>query len=171
MQMSDFTRKIKPEYYNLPYRRCVGITIINSEKKVFVGKRVDGKPNFWQMPQGGIDDNETIIEAAKREMLEETGIANSEIVAVSKKWLYYDIPECLIPKLWDSKYRGQKQKWILTKFSGDENEINLDLHHKEFKEWKWVDIEDLPRLVVPFKRKIYHNIIEEFYPIIKNLKI
>ena len=146
----------------LPYRRCVGCCIVNSENKVFVGQRVDSKTQAWQMPQGGIDDNESIEEAARREAFEETGIKSLEFVCESSKWHYYDLPEHFISKLWDGKYRGQKQKWVLFKFFGDDNEITLDLDQQEFREWKWVSFEDLPNLAISFKKRIYRNISKEF---------
>ena len=153
----------------LPYRRGVGMFIINSDKKVFVGKRVDGKGNIWQMPQGGIDGEETITEAVMRETQEETGITSVEIVAESVSWHYYDLPESLIPRFWEGKYRGQKQKWVLLKFIGQDAEININQNPPEFLRWKWTEIESLPGLVIPFKKQLYHSVIEEFTPFISKM--
>ncbi len=148
---------------SLPYRRCVGAFIINKEKKVFVGKRCDTKTHAWQMPQGGIDDNETIDEAVKREIREETGITSIKIIAESKKWHYYDLPEFFIPKLWDGKYRGQKQKWVFCEFLGKEEEINLEAdEYQEFSEYKWIEPDELPLEVVAFKKRIYKELVKEF---------
>ena len=116
----------------LPYRRGVGMFIVNSAKTVFVGKRVDGKGNTWQMPQGGIDGEETILEAVMRETKEETGITNVEIVTESSNWHYYDLPESLIPRFWEGKYRGQKQKWVLLRFLGKDSEINIHQSPQSF---------------------------------------
>ena len=153
----------------LPYRRGVGMFIINSAKTVFVGKRVDGKGNTWQMPQGGIDGEETITEAVMRETQEETGITNVEIVAESSNWYYYDLPESLISRFWEGKYRGQKQKWVLLKFLGEDTEININQSPPEFLKWKWTEIESLPGLVIPFKKQLYQSVIEEFTPFISKM--
>jgi len=143
--------------------------IINKEKKVFVGKRLDSKTNTWQMPQGGIDGEETIIEAVLRETHEETGITSIEILRESKSWYYYDLPMSLIPRFWNGQYRGQKQKWVLLKFNGSEEEIDINKNPREFLKWQWIDIDSLPNVVIPFKKKLYQSVIEEFYPIINNL--
>lgn len=147
---------------HLPYRRGVGMMILNNENKIFVGKRLDSKGDIWQMPQGGIDGDETVVEAAFRELSEETNIKNAELVAESKDWFYYDVPDFLVEKLWDGKYRGQKQKWLLFRFLGDEKDINICTTNPEFEEWKWVEMNALPELVVSFKKTLYQSIIEEF---------
>lgn len=147
---------------SLPYRRGVGLMVLNKDNRVLVGKRLDSKGDIWQMPQGGIDGDETVIEAAFRELLEETSISSVELISESKNWFYYDVPDFLVGKLWDGKYRGQKQKWILLRFIGDEKEINISTSHPEFGEWKWVDVDLLPELVVSFKRNLYNSIVEEF---------
>jgi len=154
---------------DLPYRSCVGIFLVNQDKHVFVGQRSDSKVKAWQMPQGGIDDNETIKEAAFRELFEETGIRSAEFLAESQGWRYYDLPVYLIKTLWSGKFRGQKQKWILFKFTGDEKEIQLDAHQREFSEWRWAKIDEVPDLAISFKRKIYKSVISEFKPIIEKL--
>ena len=147
---------------NLPYRRGVGMMVLNKDNHVLVGKRLDSKGDIWQMPQGGIDGDETVIEAGFRELLEETSISSVELITESKNWFYYDVPDFLVGKLWDGKYRGQKQKWLLLKFTGDEKEINISTSHPEFGEWQWVDVKLLPELVVSFKKNLYNAIVEEF---------
>jgi putative (di)nucleoside polyphosphate hydrolase len=144
--------------------------LLNKDNYVFVGKRIDTKSDAWQMPQGGIDDNESASEAALRELKEETGINNAVILGESKNWIHYDLPEYLIPRLWNGKYRGQKQKWFILKFLGTDDEINLQTEVPEFMEWRWVKMEELPNIIVPFKRKLYISIIEEFRDIILSLK-
>jgi putative (di)nucleoside polyphosphate hydrolase len=147
---------------NLPYRRGVGMMVLNKDNQVLVGKRLDSKGDIWQMPQGGIDGDETVMEAGFRELLEETSVSSVELISESRNWFYYDVPDFLVGKLWDGKYRGQKQKWILFKFVGDEKEINISTSHPEFGEWKWVEIDLLSGLVVSFKRNLYNAIVEEF---------
>lgn len=151
----------------LPYRLGVGMMIINSRGQIFVGKRVDTKLQAWQMPQGGIDVGETPSKAAMREMEEEIGSKAGHIIAESKNWYSYDIPKFMIPKLWDGNYKGQKQKWFLINFIGADDEINLATDHPEFEEWRWVDIDELPNIIIPFKKKLYKAVIEEFEPLLK----
>lgn len=146
---------------DLPYRNGVGIMIFNDQKKIFVGKRIDNQ-EAWQMPQGGVDKDEDYETAAKRELFEETGIQSVRIVQSSKQEFIYDLPNHLLGKIWKGKYKGQKQKWFLMKFLGPDSEINISQKHPEFNEWKWVDLDELPRLIVPFKKKIYESIIKEF---------
>lgn len=159
---SDSNRN--PEYSKLPFRPGIGIMILNAQNQVFVGKRIDSRG--WQMPQGGIDLGETPSSAALREMKEEIGSGKGEIIAETKKWYSYNLPDALIPKLWNGQYCGQKQKWFLVKYTGTDSEINLLTDIPEFEEWKWVDIADLTRIVVPFKRKLYSRVIAEFTEII-----
>ena len=147
---------------SLPFRPGVGMMIINKEKKVFVAKRIDSKSNGWQMPQGGIDLGETPSSAALREMHEEIGTPNGKIIAESKKWYSYRVPEFLVPKLWGGKYCGQRQKWFLIEFFGNDDEINLNTEHPEFESWIWTDISELAKIVIPFKRKLYKEVIKEF---------
>lgn len=154
---------------DLPYRPCVGIMVLNREGLVWAGRRTpignseyDGSPQLWQMPQGGIDKGEDLEEAARRELFEETGVTTIEILAESKDWLVYDLPPELIGKALKGKYRGQTQKWFLARFTGDETEIRLDLHEPEFEAWKWVEVDTLPELIVPFKRKLYEALVAEF---------
>jgi len=154
--------KEKINSHDLPYRRGVGMMVVNKDNLIFVGKRLDSKGDTWQMPQGGIDEDETILEAGIRELLEETNIRSVEVIAESKNWFYYDVPQSLVGKLWNGKYRGQKQKWLLLKFTGDEKEINIATEEPEFAEWKWVEIDRLPNLIVSFKKTLYNSIVEEF---------
>jgi len=145
----------------LPYRKGVGIMLINSNNKIFVGRRIDNT-KAWQMPQGGIDSNENLQAAAKRELKEETGIFSIKILRQSKKEFVYDLPDELIGKIWNGKFKGQIQTWFLVQFIGEDNEINLKQRKAEFCEWKWTNINNLTRIIVPFKKKLYENIIKEF---------
>ena len=155
---------MNPKFKNLPYRSNVGIMLINDDGHVFVGQRLDNNQNAWQMPQGGIDCDEDPQSAAYRELLEETGIEqeNVKFLAKSSKWLLYDLPEDLIPKLWDGKYRGQKQKWFLFKFLGTNRDINISTEHPEFSNWKWIPKENLLEEIVPFKKSVYESVLREF---------
>ncbi|MCE2992024.1 MAG: RNA pyrophosphohydrolase [Candidatus Jidaibacter sp.] len=150
------------------YRLGVGIMLVNDENKVFVGKRIDdtSNSNAWQMPQGGIDGEENPIEAAKRELLEETGVSYVEILAEYPEWLYYDLPPELIGKVWGGRYRGQKQKWFLMRLLGGDAQINISTSHPEFNDWKWERIESLEAIIVPFKREIYSKVAKQFSPLL-----
>ena len=154
----------------LPYRPSVGLMILNDKFEVFVGKRIDSKTEAWQMPQGGIDEGETPKESALREMKEEIGTDNAEILAETKQWYHYDLPFYLISKLWNGRYRGQRQKWFLLKYLGTDEEIDIDSKHPEFIVWKWVKMEELPQIIVPFKKNLYISVIEEFRDVIWALK-
>jgi putative (di)nucleoside polyphosphate hydrolase len=144
------------------YRPGVGIVLFSKDRRVFIGERLDN-PGAWQMPQGGIDEGEEPEIAVFREMEEEVGTRNARILKVMDEWLYYDLPQKLSQRLWDGKYKGQRQKWIALEFLGNDSEIRLDRHeHPEFGNWKWVSRKDLLSYVVPFKRKVYERIIEEF---------
>ena len=149
-------------YSDLPFRPGVGMMIIDNANRIFVGKRVDTRIEAWQMPQGGIDIGETPSRAAMREMKEEIGCNDGYIMAETKNWYSYDLPKFLIPKLWNGNYRGQKQKWFLIKFTGKEEDINISAHSPEFSEWRWTTIQELPEIIVPFKRKLYLAVAEEF---------
>jgi putative (di)nucleoside polyphosphate hydrolase len=149
------------KYKDLPLRTGVGVVVLNSENKVFVGKRKDNPFDKWQMPQGGVDLNEPLLVALKRELEEETSIKNIEILKEFNQWLEYELPENLIGKIWKGKYRGQKQKWFIVRFTGDEKEININTKHPEFIEWKWIDMNLLPDLIVNFKKHVYKNILIE----------
>jgi putative (di)nucleoside polyphosphate hydrolase len=148
------------------YRPCVGVMLVNAEGRAFVGKRIDNKEgDWWQMPQGGVDDGEDLEAAMIRELAEETGARprHLEVVAQLEEELFYDLPPELQGKLWGGKYVGQRQSWFLVRFTGEDSDIDLDAHeHPEFCEWKWVDPELLPDLIVPFKREIYRAIVTEF---------
>jgi putative (di)nucleoside polyphosphate hydrolase len=143
------------------YRPCVGVMLLNSDNRVFVAERID-TPGAWQMPQGGIDKGETPLAAARRELEEETGTDRAELIAESRHWLSYDLPADLSGRLWRGKYRGQTQKWFAFRFLGTDEDIDLVAHHPEFARWRWAEMQDLPRLIVPFKRRVYEQVVEEF---------
>ena len=145
----------------LPLRTGVGIVVLNSNNKVFVGKRKDNPFDKWQMPQGGVDPNEPLLVAMKRELEEETSIKNFKVLKEFNQWLEYELPENLIGKIWKGKYRGQKQKWFIVRFTGENKEINIDTKYPEFVEWKWVDINLLPDLIVNFKQHVYKSVLLE----------
>lgn len=144
------------------YRPCVGIMLINKLGLVFVGRRIDNSADKWQMPQGGIDDGENPQEAAFRELMEEVGTANAEVVASLDEWLYYDLPDELKGKMWGGKYLGQRQRWFAMRFLGEDSEINIQTEEPEFQEWKWIEREQLPDLIVEFKRELYKKVLKEF---------
>ena len=150
----------------LPLRTGVGAIVLNKNNKVFVGKRRDNPGKNWQMPQGGVDKGESCIEAMKRELLEETGIKNIEILKEIDRWTEYELPDYLLGKIWKGKYRGQKQKWFIVRFIGKDEEINLQTSHPEFIEWKWIEAENLPNVIVNFKKKLYENLLPEIKKII-----
>ena len=145
----------------LPLRIGVGIVVLNKKNKVFVGKRIDNPKNFWQMPQGGVEQNENLLQAAKRELEEETGIKSVELVKELKEWFQYDLPKNLLGKVLDGKYRGQNQKWFIMNFIGKDDEININNKNPEFLDWKWIAISELPRIAVSFKVELYKKIKEE----------
>ena len=145
----------------LPLRIGVGIALLNYENKIFVGKRIDNPANSWQMPQGGVDKNENFLQAAKRELEEETSIKTVAVIKELNEWLTYDLPKNLLGKLWKGKYRGQKQKWFIMKFLGKNNEINIRTKKPEFLDWKWIKPSDLPEVAVNFKVSIYKKIAKE----------
>ena len=145
----------------LPLRVGVGIALLNNENKVFVGKRIDNPNGFWQMPQGGVNENEIFEIAAKRELEEETGIKSVKLIKEIDDWLIYNLPPNLLGKIWKGKYSGQKQKWFIMKFTGNEKEININTKNPEFLDWKWVNPSELPRIAVNFKISIYKRIFKE----------
>lgn len=147
---------------HLPYRRGVGILLLNRDNQVFVAQRRDTRADAWQMPQGGIDKGETPRDAALRELEEETGTAKAEIIAESCRWLAYDLPADLVPRVWGGRYRGQTQKWFVMRFLGQDSDIDLETESPEFTAWRWAACEQLPSLIVPFKRQLYREVLEEF---------
>ena len=149
------------EQKNLPLRIGVGVVVLNSKNKVFVGKRKDNPIDKWQMPQGGVDPGETFSEAMKRELIEETSIKNIKILKELDYWLEYELPRDLIGIIWKGRYRGQKQKWFIVRFLGPDNEINLETKKPEFIDWKWLDIDNLPHVIVDFKKDVYKKILVE----------
>ena len=157
-------------FAGLPYRPCVGIMLVNHAGRVFVGKRIDNRESeAWQMPQGGIDDGEELHLAALRELEEETGIAPHlvTIIAEPREELLYDLPDFLMGRMWGGRYRGQRQKWLLMRFNGQDADIRLDAHeHAEFEAWQWVEPDQLPELIVPFKKRVYRQVVEEFRDLI-----
>jgi putative (di)nucleoside polyphosphate hydrolase len=163
------TSQIMPP--TLPYRPCVGIMLLNRDGRVFIGRRSDGPEHVdarhaWQMPQGGIDPDEDPRQAALRELYEETNIRSVERLGETKDWLTYDIPPEIIGRAWKGKYRGQRQKWYALRFTGDESEIDVAHpaggHEPEFRAWRWEPMENLPTLIVPFKRKVYEQVVAAF---------
>jgi putative (di)nucleoside polyphosphate hydrolase len=144
------------------YRPCVGVILVNRAGHVFVAARIDNPADAWQMPQGGIDKGEDPREAAFRELGEEIGTANAEIVAETEEWLQYDLPAELIGKLWGGKYRGQEQKWYVMRFLGEDADIDLDTEDPEFRDWKWVPFDRVPEMIVPFKQALYSRLVDRF---------
>ena len=154
------------KYKNLPLRDGVGIVVLNKFNKIFVAKRIDNPKDFWQMPQGGINQGENFFNAALRELEEETSIKNVTLIKEIDGFLTYYLPNHLLGIIWKGKYKGQKQKWFITKFNGEEKEININTKKPEFLEWKWINIEDLPDRVVDFKLDVYLQIQKEIKKII-----
>ncbi len=145
----------------LPMRTGVGIIVLNKKNEVFVGKRRDNPNDKWQMPQGGVDNGEDYITAMKRELIEETSISSIKIIKELEKIYQYELPENLVGVIWKGKYRGQKQKWFITRFLGEESEINLNTKHAEFIDWKWIEPKLLPEVIVNFKKDLYLNLLAE----------
>lgn len=150
----------------LPYRPCVGITLINEKGEIFAGQRLDATVAAWQMPQGGIDDGEKPREAAYRELWEETGVTADKVELLSKTadWVTYDLPPELLGKVWGGAYRGQKQKWFLFRFTGTDADIRIDSDHPEFARWRWIGAAEMVASIVPFKRAVYEAVVAEFRP-------
>jgi putative (di)nucleoside polyphosphate hydrolase len=146
----------------LPYRRGVGIMLLNAAGEVLVAQRIDMPTEAWQMPQGGIDEDETPEAAAWREMREEIGTCAASLLAESRSWYRYDLPADLVPRLWQGRYRGQEQKWFAFRFTGEDADIAIDSDHAEFSRWKWTPMATLPSLIVPFKRRLYAKLVSEF---------
>ena len=144
----------------LPMRKGVGVIVLNNENKVFVGKRKDNPVDKWQMPQGGVEKGESYLSAMKRELYEETSIKSIDVLREIDGFFEYELPKNLVGIIWKGKFRGQKQKWFIAKFIGDENEINLQTKNPEFIEWKWIIPDDLPKTIVDFKKKMYVELLE-----------
>lgn len=147
----------------LPYRRNVGVMLANADGHLFVGQRLDSELPAWQMPQGGIDDGETARDAALRELEEETGVA-SDMVTVEAEtdgWLTYDLPHDVVPRIWNGRFRGQEQKWFLLRFHGTDDQVNIDTDHPEFSQWRWMPASQVLDQIVPFKRKVYAQVLDQ----------
>ena len=157
---------MKEEYKKLPLRSGVGIILLNKENKVFVAKRIDNPKNFWQMPQGGIDKGEDFYTAALRELKEETSITSIKLIKEIEGNFTYILPDNLIGIIWKGKFRGQKQKWFIMRFTGDKSEINIKTKHPEFLDWKWIDLENLTEIAVPFKLEVYKKLTPEIKKIL-----
>lgn len=152
------------EIAKLPYRRCVGVMLVNAGGHVFVGQRIDNDTAAWQMPQGGIDPGETPQVAGLRELWEETGVTADKvrIEAEMSGWLTYDLPHDIVPRIWKGRYRGQEQKWVLMRFLGRDQDVNIATEHPEFSEWRWLPPVELEANIVPFKRAVYAQVVSEF---------
>ena len=149
---------MKDLYKDLPLRNGVGIVVLNKNNKIFVAKRIDNPKNFWQMPQGGIDEGEDYLSAAYRELKEETSITKVELIKELDGFITYLLPDHLLGIIWKGKYRGQKQKWFIMKFTGEDKEINIQTKKPEFLEWKWIELETLTEIVVDFKLHVYKEL-------------
>ena len=150
--------------HTLPYRPCAGVMLLNRDGKVFVGQRIDTTVEAWQMPQGGIDDGEDAETAAIRELGEEIGVTPDQValIAVAPGEFYYDLPPELVGQVWKGKWRGQRQRWFLFRFLGEDSDVNIATAHPEFSTWRWIDPTDLPRLIVPFKKELYEQVLAAF---------
>ncbi len=157
---------MKQEYKDLPLRSGVGIVVLNNQNKIFVAKRIDNPKNFWQMPQGGIDEGEDYYQAALRELEEETSIKNVDLIKEIEGFTTYDLPENLLGIIWRGRYKGQRQKWFIVQFKGSEKEINIKTKNPEFLDWKWIDIQNLTKEVVDLKLHVYKKIQEELIKVI-----
>ena len=157
---------MKKNFSGLPLRSGVGIIVLNKKDKVFVAKRIDNPKNFWQMPQGGVDNNEDFLKAAYRELYEETSIKNVELIKELDGTITYELPNRLLGIIWKGKYKGQKQKWFLMRFVGNDKEININTKIPEFLDWKWIDIDQITEVVVDFKLHVYKELKEKIKKII-----
>jgi putative (di)nucleoside polyphosphate hydrolase len=157
---------MKKDFSELPLRSGVGIIVLNKSDKVFVAKRIDNPKNFWQMPQGGVDDGEDFLKAAYRELYEETSIKNVELIKELNGTITYELPDRLLGIIWKGKYKGQKQKWFLMRFVGEDKEINIKTKNPEFLDWKWIDIDQITEVVVDFKLHVYKELKEKIKKII-----
>jgi|TARA_B110000495_G_C22638332_1_gene379189 putative (di)nucleoside polyphosphate hydrolase len=157
---------MEKKYKDLPLRSGVGIVVLNNDNKVFVAKRIDNPKNFWQMPQGGVDDGEDFLTAAYRELVEETSIINVELIKELEGMITYELPDYLLGIIWKGKYRGQNQKWFLMKYLGNDNEINIQTKNPEFLDWKWIDLDYITEVVVDFKLHVYKEVKKKVKDII-----
>jgi len=157
---------MKEKYKNLPLRSGVGVILLNKNNQVFVAKRIDNPKNFWQMPQGGVDEGEDYYKAALRELKEETSIESVELIQEIEKKLTYILPDELIGIIWKGKFKGQTQKWFIMRFIGNESEININTKKPEFLDWKWIDLNDLTKIAVNFKLNVYKNLKKEILKIL-----
>jgi putative (di)nucleoside polyphosphate hydrolase len=157
---------MEEKYKNLPLRNGVGIIVVNKENKIFVAKRIDNPKNFWQMPQGGVDEGENFLEAAYRELEEETSIKSVKLIKELDDTTTYELPNHLLGIIWKGRFRGQKQKWFIMKFFGDDKEINIKTKNPEFLDWKWVDLNEITDLVVEFKLHVYEELKEKIKNVI-----
>ena len=149
---------MEEKYKNLPLRTGVGVIVLNEQNKVFVARRIDNSKKFWQMPQGGVDPQEDFLTAAYRELKEETSITSVKLIKELDGTTTYELPDNLLGIIWKGKYRGQKQKWFLMRFTGDEKEINIKTRHPEFLDWKWIDLDQITEVVVNFKLHVYKEL-------------
>jgi len=157
---------MKKKFENLPLRNGVGIVLLNNKNKIFVAKRIDNPKNFWQMPQGGVNEGEDYLNAAYRELEEETSIKNVKLIKEIDGTMTYELPDHLLGIIWKGKFKGQKQKWFLMRFLGNDNEINIKTHKPEFLDWKWIELDMLTKIVVDFKLQVYKELKEKIRPII-----
>ena len=158
--------KVKDKFKNFPLRNGVGIIVLNEENKVFVARRIDNPKNFWQMPQGGVNEGENYFNAALRELEEETGIKEIELISEIDEMMTYELPEHLLGIIWKGKYKGQKQKWFLMRYLGNDDDINIKTNNPEFLDWKWIDLDMITEVVVDFKLHIYKELKEKIKKII-----
>ena len=157
---------MRKDFSELPLRSGVGIVVLNKSNKVFVAQRIDNPKNFWQMPQGGVDDGEDFLKAAYRELYEETSIKNVELIKELDGTITYELPDRLLGIIWKGKYKGQKQKWFLMRFVGEDKEINIKTKNPEFLDWKWIDLDQITQVVVDFKLHVYKELKEKIKKII-----
>ena len=166
MLLNYSTGNMKEKFKNLPLRNGVGIIVLNKKNKIFVAKRIDNPKNYWQMPQGGVDEGEDFLKAAYRELEEETSIKNVELIKELDDTITYELPDHLLGIIWKGKYRGQKQKWFMMRFIGDEKEIDIKTKNPEFLDWKWIEINQITEVVVDFKLHVYKELKEKIKKII-----